>query len=467
MKSKLIILIPLVFLSLILVSCEDRTELTEPSSPNLGTVNFTTFIAIGNSITAGYQSGSLFESAQIFSYPNLIAQQVGAEFIQPIISDPGTVGRMEIKSLNPFAITNNPNGGSLTNPSAPYYNNLGVPGIVLADVMSATSMTNSFSKSPFIDLILRGKGTIYSQTKDILGKKPTFITVWIGNNDVLGYATSGGVRPTSPTDPNVFGFLYSALADSLASLGAKVVVANIPDVTAIPFFTTVGPGVAQKLSSLGISGMYYQSHGQYAGSPIPVSALANYSVLITLLGQNYAAFIGTPTGKFYKDNNVDITPLIAGGILDTTKLFGLDPKNPWPDALILDASEITTAKNATSAYNNFIATISNAKGFGLVDINTLFNQIRANDFTGGTTYDGIVFSTTYVTGGLFSLDAVHPTSRAHAIIANEFIKVINSKWNASIPLINVSTIPGSLILAKQYAIENLTFDNGVFDRLMF
>ncbi len=467
MNKKLIALTALISLSILFIGCENRTELTAPPLPNLGSTNFSTYVAIGNSITSGYQSGSLYEDAQMFSYPKLIANQVGTEFVQPIISNPGTVGRIEIKSLEPFTITYNQNGGTLTNPTAPYYNNFGIPGIVLADVLSATSMTNSFSRSPFLDIILRGKGTIYSQIKDLAGKKPTFITLWIGNNDVLGYATSGGVRPTSPTDPNVFGFLYSALADSLASIGAKVVVANIPDVTAIPFFTTVGPGIAQKLSSLGISGIFYQPHGQYSGSPLPVSALANFNVLITLIGQNYAGLIGTPTGKFYKDNNVNIAPLISAGILDTTKLFGLDPKNPWPDALILDASEITTAKNATTAYNNFILGVANSKGFGLVDINSIFNQIRANDFSGGTVYDGVVFKTTYVTGGLFSLDAIHPSSRGQALIANEFIKVINSKWSAKIPLINVSTIPGSLILAKNNPLASLRFDNGTFDKLLF
>ena len=62
--------------------------------------------------------------------------------------------------------------------------------------------------------------------------------------------------------------------------------------------------------------------------------------------------------------------------------------------------------------------------------------------------DGIPFTTTFVTGGLFSLDGVHPTSRGYGIVANEFIKVINTKWGTSIPLVNVSQIPGSLILAK-------------------
>jgi len=467
MKKKLIAIVGVVLTSIFLMSCEDRTELTAPTppSPNLGAVNFTNFVTIGNSLTAGYQSNSLYESAQMYAFGNLIAKQVGTSFAMPTISDPGSAGRIQIKSLNPFTLSYNTSAGSPNNTTYPKpYNNLGIPGIVLADVMNSASTATSFSKSPFIDLVLRGQGTQFAQAKAL---QPNFVTLWIGNNDILGYATSGGVKPTAPTDANTFAFLYSQLSDSLAATGAKVVVGNIPEVTAIPFFTTVGPGVAQKLSSLGIGGMYYQQHGQYNGTVLPVSSLANYSSLMTLVGSNYTSYLGLPSGKFYKDNNADITLLIAGGILDTTQAFGLHPKNPWPDALILDAGEITTAKNATSAFNSSISSIANAKGFGLVNFNSVFNQIRASDASGGTSYDGISFTTTFVSGGLFSLDGVHPTSRGQGIIATEFIKVINAKWGTSIPHVNVSLIPGSLILAKMSSLGLPIFEKGTLDNLLF
>ncbi len=462
--KKNIILLSVVLVSLFFLSCEDRSELTAPNS-KIGSVDLTNFVSIGNSLTAGYQSSSLYQSAQIYAFGNLIAQQVGTNYVQPLVSDPGIGGRIEVKSISPFTMTYNTSSGSLTNATySKPYNNLGIPGIVLADVMNSTTSATSYSKSPFIDLVLRGLGTQFVQARAL---QPSFLTLWIGNNDVLGFATSGGVKPNAPTDAQTFAFLYSQLADSLSSLNAKVVVANIPDVTAIPFFTTVGPGIAQKLSSLGITGMYYQQHGQYNGSAIPVSSLANYGVLITLLGSNYTSYLGLPSGKFYKDNNVDITPLIAGGILDTSQAFGLHPKNPWPDALILDASEITTAKNATTAFNSSISTVATAKGFGLVNINSFFNQIRASDATGGTVFDGITFTTTFVSGGLFSLDGVHPTSRGQGVLANEFIKIINAKWGVNIPLVNVSLIPGSLVLTKKNSLGLPIFEKGTLDNLMF
>ena len=96
----------------------------------------------------------------------------------------------------------------------------------------------------------------------------------------------------------------------------------------------------------------------------------------------------------------------------------------------------------------------------MVDVNSLFNSIRASDATGGTTYNGVKFTTTFVTGGLFSLDGVHPTAQGQAIVANEFLKVINDKFGSSYPLIDVSAIPGSLTLAKKGAIN--LFDKGAY-----
>jgi hypothetical protein len=70
----------------------------------------------------------------------------------------------------------------------------------------------------------------------------------------------------------------------------------------------------------------------------------------------------------------------------------------------------------------------------------------------------------------FSLDGIHPTSQGYGIIANEFIKAVNTKYNASIPLVDVSTIPGSLVFTEsvsmgKYGIPNIP--QGVLDHILF
>ena len=73
---------------------------------------------------------------------------------------------------------------------------------------------------------------------------PSFISIWGGENDVLGYATTGGdgTNPITPVTgaPGVgFDGSYGALITTLTAGGAQGVVANIPNVLNIPHFTTV------------------------------------------------------------------------------------------------------------------------------------------------------------------------------------------------------------------------------------
>lgn len=469
MKKLNIIFSTILFFSLLIfTACEDKSDLTAPGKPNTGSADFTTMVAIGNSLTAGMQSNALFESSQEYGFANLIAKQAGANFVQPLISEPGIAGRLEISQVitgangieNVIITPNSSTGAPLNlNYSAPY-NNLGIPGAILYDLVDETDFTTKSNarKNPFFQIVLRDTAFGKSVVKQALKLNPTFITLWIGNNDVLGYATSGGTKGTDltgkkPTDAATFGFLYNQVATALADPTGKrkVVTATIPNVTAIPFFTTVGPKVGfaisqAKLANPTILGLFYQKNGETVASGLATTDdLLTNKVLLTLSGSAYASLIGQPTDKFYTDYGI---PVPAG--IDVTKPFGLHPQNPWPDVFILDLDEQAIVANAVSSFNSTINSVAAANGWGIVDINKIFQNIKDKESTTGPTYyDGVPFSTSFLSGNLFSLDGVHPTSQGHAIVANEFIKVINSKFNANIPLINVSTIPGSIKLAKQ------------------
>jgi len=65
----------------------------------------------------------------------------------------------------------------------------------------------------------------------------TFFTLWLGDNDVLSYALSGGMDTI--TSPAFFQTVMGGVLQGLTTNGAKGVVSTIPDVTAIPFFTTI------------------------------------------------------------------------------------------------------------------------------------------------------------------------------------------------------------------------------------
>jgi lysophospholipase L1-like esterase len=440
-----------VFIILTLVTgCQDRSNISSPP-PQSGTADFTRYVAIGNSITAGYQSSALYKDAQKYAYGNLIAQQVNTNFAIPFIANPGIGGQLYVHSFSATGadIRQFPGNGVPLNFNYQLpYNNLGIPGAMLYDVLNAKDSLTCFSinygqPNAFFNLILRDKGTQFDQAKFL---HPTFVTCWIGNNDVLGYATNGGYPSVLLTSNATFDNLYSKLGDSLASFGAKVVVANIPDVTTIPFFTTVGPSFAAKapwayFNSLLLPGFCYGNHEGGVTGVADSLSLATLKVLITLKGQAALAFIGDTTGAYYSVNNITV----PSGIYIKAP-FGLHPLNPFPDQYVLDPAEINTASNAVTAFNITIQNVANLKGFGLVDINTVFKNIFNS---GGGMYYGAELSTAFLSGGLFSLDGVHPTSRGQGLIANEFLKTINNKFGSNFPLLNLGNIPGSIQLGKR------------------
>jgi hypothetical protein len=421
-----------------------------PAGTGLGGSAISKYVAVGNSLTAGFQSNGLYESAQIYSFPNLIAGQLNAagaslgSFQQPIWSDPGSYGangkasRYELISLvGPIVGPRGLAPGALTNLAlARPYDNLGIPGAVLEDFLDTTDFqAKSLARAnPFFAAVLRQPALGKSVLQQVTALNPGVVTFWLGNNNVLGFATSGGVSPSSPTATTTFSTFYSAAISSLRAAlpNAKILVATIPDVTAIPFFTTVGPSV-RPLIPAGVW-LRYQKHGNSGVSFDSTRFSESTPPMLCLTGSAYASYLGKPSGKWYTDNHY---PALPAGI-DTTLPFGFHPQNPWPDALVLDAGEQATAAAAIAAFNQTIFQVAAANNAAVVDINAFFNGVKAN----GYSWAGEKFTTDYITGGLFSLDGVHPSSRGHGILANQFIKTLNEKFGMNVTYVNLSAIPG-------------------------
>lgn len=431
--------------------------------PGLGGLTINKYVAVGNSLAAGYQSSGLYKSAQLYSYPNLLAGQLklaGAglgTFEQPYWPDPGNpdpkTGKAARYVIISLADPNNPvigpkgetvtamapeNAATLMRP----YDNLGLPGAPLAGFMD----TVGTYQGGFGPAIVRGAaGLPKSVFRSVVALQPQLVTFWLGNNDVLGYATTGGTSPSAPTNLSIFQALYTQALDTLkkALPNAKVAVATVPDVRTVPFFTTIGPKVGAKLAANGGLSLYYQKSGETGmGTGTTKFSGGSGDPLICLTGSAYAALIGTPTGKFYKDNGF---PALPAGI-DTTKPFGVHPQNPWPNALTLDSAEQAIAGLAVTNFNAAIKTIAASYGAAVVDVNAVFTDIHTN----GVLISGVKYTTAYITGGLFSLDGVHPSNRGAGVVANEFIKSINAKFGTTLTGVDVASLPALDIPLSKY-----------------
>ncbi len=367
-----------------------------------GQANFSRYVALGDSLTAAFSSGGLLDQVQNNSYPALISRQTGGSgFQQPTVSAPGIPALLDLATLSPLVIApRSANTGAPTNLNlARPYDNLAVPGFNVHDVL-ATPAGNALAS-----FILRPPAfQNASALQQALLLQPTFVSLWIGNNDVLAAATSGividGVTLTPVAD---FERDYRAIVTAIRARGAQLAVATIPNVTAIPFVTTLPYVVVNPATNQPVL---------VNGSPVPI--------------------IG-PNGPLTASDRVllSASAQLRQGVGIPTALGGRG--TPLGTQYVLSASELATIQARLAAYNNVIRTVANDAGAALVDINAIFADVAAH----GISYGGVDYNASFLTGGVFSYDGVHPTAFGYAFVANEFLKAINSKFGGKIPLVDL------------------------------
>ena len=123
--------------------------------------------------------------------------------------------------------------------------------------------------------------------------------------------------------------------------------------------------------------------------------------------------------------------------VDSMKCNFLGAFSPMPDQYVLDTAEVKIVNKIIAEYNSVIAAKAQQYNLALVDMNTYFKSVVK-----GIKWDGADFNAEFVSGGFFSLDGYHPNQKGYALIANEFIRAINSKYNSSIPWVNCPECSG-------------------------
>ena len=438
-------------------ACKPSVNITVP--PTAGDADFRSYLAIGNSLTAGYSDNSLTVTGQLNSYPQRLFEQFaliqdrGAQgnFYQPLLAtDMGYPGpRKELaivyycngdSSVAPIdlsyfsASADDAKAYSSPGPNG-QINNIGVPGIRVADYNFAgyaalNKYAARFYKSP-------NTATPQQELEyRVSNNHPTFFTMWLGANDVLGYAVAGGQGDGSgnaaPIAPNlynrnditptpIFDTNYSHAVMASISTGAKGALINIPDITKIPFFTTIPA-----------NGLVLTRQSQ-ADSLTAFYSSLNY---VFQLGKNY--FI-------VRDNLGNLRQAVPGELIllttpkDSITCAGWGSYKAIPQSYVLTTEEIQNIKNATTRFNEKIAGYAFRNNLALVDMFSYMSTIES-----GIVYNGIKYNSQFVTGGAFSLDGVHMNPRGYAIIANKIIETINTKYHSTISPVNVNKYSGIL-----------------------
>lgn len=444
-----------------------------------GSADFSRYVALGNSLTAGFRDGALYIDGQNESYPSIVASQMklagGGDFRQPLMADNlggipsvGFSNKRILTSTMELTIAPGVGATTLANifSSGPYHN-MGVPGaksfhLGIAGYGNPANLPNAanpyfirFAKNP----------TTSSVLTDALELNPTFFSLWIGNNDILSYATSGGagvdqkgnMNPATYgsndiTDPTVFASVINNYVNALTANGAKGVIANIPSVTSIPFFTRVpampiaGLNDAQVTQLNGGYAQYNAALAQAKSFALITDAeyqkrlikfeagIANGAVIVDKDLTNLTA-MQIPSYRQTTAN--DLILLTASAVL--TPSAGGGTSVPLSDQYVLTEMEANKVTTATTAYNASLSTIAQSKGLAFVDAHSKMVELSS---TSGIRWNNVKYTAEFVTGGTFSLDGVHLTGRGAGLIANEFIKAINAKYGSNLPLTDINKYSG-------------------------
>ncbi|WP_458628020.1 SGNH/GDSL hydrolase family protein [Winogradskyella sp. PC D3.3] len=475
-----------------------------------GSANFAKYVSIGNSLTAGFTDNALFIAGQENSLPNILSQKFalvgGGDFTQPLMNDNiggllfggnqnanGSFGpRLYFDGSGPASLPATSTTEAFA-PSLGSHNNMGVPGAASfhllydgygdpANLLLETPTANPY----FVRIASAPNATVLG---DALAQQPTFVSLWIGNNDVLGYATSGGDATLGAITPEAtFNVSINTIMGALQTANVQGVMANIPYVTTIPHFTTVphnpldptnpsfGPQIPTLNGVFGALNPIFNAvdpnraivFSTTEASPVVIKdeSLADISSIITAqlnasptfpafiaqfglpasAASSVATLLGLTYGQTRQATADDLLVLPSSNVIGTVNTdhvaflmtqglpqavagqFAIEGVTlPLADKWVLIPSEQDEIKTAIDTFNATLQSAASTAGFAFVDANSLMSQLDNGGYSDGN----FVLTSSLVSGGAFSLDGVHPTARGYALLANQFMKAIDETYGSN------------------------------------
>ena len=403
-----------------------------------GDADFSKYVALGNSLTAGYADAELYRSGQENSYPAILAMQFeaagGGDFKQPLMLDELGFGSrllLDASLPGPVPAGGTPDPANMESIAAQGpFNNMGVPGAKTFHLI-----TDGYGAlNPYYGRF--ASSATASVLADAAAQQPTFFTCWIGANDVLTYAIAGGAAD-SITDINTFGYAVDLILQQMTAGGAKGAIANIPDITSIPYFTFMNTQLQYNFLTLTEQAQVDALNQGYAELNEVIKSLGSTDTLAFSLGQNPFVIVdkSLPWGiRQMNENDLFLLSLPT----DSVQNHGYGSQIPIPDDYVLSTNEQTDIQTAIDAYNVTLANLATTYDLAFVDMRDKLMQVA----TGGIEYDGINFTSEFISGNAFSLDGVHLTAQGYAMTANFFIDAINSKYGSQLTHVSPRLYPG-------------------------
>jgi lysophospholipase L1-like esterase len=399
--------IVLLVCALPLLSGCDEGSLNAPEIQQSNQIDglFNSYVAIGNSITAGFQAAGINSTTQSESFAAILADSMNTPFGIPGVSPPGCPPPIQSFPPSPPSTP-----CALREATASKINNVAVPGAALDDILRNVDPNDGTTPpnprpNELTQFILGGR----TQIDAALDVTPTFATVWAGNNDVLGPANAGD--PALATSRSRFADQYKKITDQLTSNAPLegAVLIGVADLEKVP---GIFPGQVYL-------GVYQNDPGQF---PSNFSVSANCAPN-SMGGQGTTSEISFLTFLDFlnKANQNSGTSYVIGCANNPSSPSGTEITDP------LTQAELTTLSNRAGDYNAEIKSIADGNGkLIFLNPNDAFDKLSSDipstpDFTSQQPF-----------GKFFSLDGIHPSSLTHRVVAALLTQRINAAYGTNL-----------------------------------
>jgi hypothetical protein len=463
-----------IFLSVLflgLMACETDVENPGANYPDAyldidsGDADFSTYVSMGESITAGVSDNSLFAAAQMNSYPNIMAGVMSmagsGDFTQPYVSD--NVGGINVggqQFWGPRLFFNGAGpafvSGSITTEATNLvpgpYSNMAMPYAIAGSfvVPGIGSMEGLMAGQANPWYVRSASSNNATMVGDAMMQQPTFVTL-VPGNDFSSYASFGAsgfpfgfIELDGPTG------MLAAVVGTIQTLSSTVpngVITTLPDPTTTPDWNTVtydaiplDQATADQLNALvgfyngGLA--FLQSLGLITADEVAIRTLASRVAganPILIADETLTDMTAFDLPSWRDANANDKISLQASTFLGQP----VDAANPgsgaWgvsaglPDFGVLLPSEVEEIQTKLATANAAIAG-SIPSGWALFDLAGLYNDV----VTTGVMEDSFNMTGDLVFGGFFSLDGYTPTSRGSALIAKRMMEAIDATWGSNL-----------------------------------
>jgi hypothetical protein len=403
-------LLGIVLTAVLITGCHDGGTGPDPEDPL-----FDRYVAVGNSITAAFESEGINDSTQNHAYPVVFARRFQAPFAYPRIRKPGCPAPL----VGPIALTTERVRGARATDCAlvhlplPSVNhNLAFPGATIGDALTAPGSTGT----PGYDLFLRELYSVLFGGRTLIqamvNANPTLVSVWLGNNDALSAVTAGDIDRLTPLADFVRSLdqIVNAIADNTRAQDA--IWLGVADPRAIPL---AQPGA-----------YYWALHQDEATRPWlggkPVNA-------------NCAPFVGG-------GQNPQAANLVSARIVRDPNITEISCADDAP--YLLNPAERQAVHERVVAFNDAIRSRAEQRGWIYIDTNAmlarhLHDPDRIRKCQGLATARNLAEFETAVRascphpdaptfyGSLVSFDGIHPSAEGQRIVADEMEAAVRAK----------------------------------------